>query len=96
MNEENNVNQETEEKKEVVETASVAEEKKVESTEKVDKEKEEKVKKMDEIFADASGPLIKDVAKIAGRDLTDAEKKELLNSLKAFFVLSSLMLKAFV
>ena len=93
MNEENNVNQETEEKKEVVETASVAEEKKVESTEKVDKE-EEKSKKMDEIFADTGEMVLKDVSKIAGRDLTDAEKKDVMNSLKAFFVLSSLMLKA--
>lgn len=93
MNEENNVNQETEEKKEVVETASVAEEKKVESTEKVDEEKE-KSKKMDEIFADTGEMVLKDVSKIAGRDLTDAEKKDVLNSLKAFFVLSSLMLKA--
>ena len=96
MNEENNVNQETEEKKEVVETVSVAEEKKVESTEKVDKEKEEKSKKMDEIFADTGEMVLKDVSKIAGRDLTDAEKKDVLNSLKAFFVLSSLMLKAFI
>ena len=95
MNEENNVNQETEEKKEVVETASVAEEKKVESTEKVDKE-EEKSKKMDEIFADTGEMVLKDVSKIAGRDLTDAEKKDVLNSLKSFFVLSSLMLKAFI
>lgn len=95
MNEENNVNQETEEKKEVVETASVAEEKKVESTEKVDKE-EEKSKKMDEIFANTGEMVLKDVSKIAGRDLTDAEKKDVLNSLKAFFVFSSLMLKAFI
>ena len=93
MNEENNVNQETEEKKEVVETASVAEEKKVESTEKVD---EETSKKMNEIFANTGEMVLKDVSNIAGRDLTDAEKKEVLNSLKAFFVLSSLMLKAFV
>ena len=85
MNEENNVNQET---------ASVAEEKKVESTEKVDKESEERMKKMDEIFADVGEMVIKDVAKIAGRDLTDAEKEEVQNSLKAFFVMSSLLLKA--
>ena len=86
MNEENNVNQETEEKKEVaMETASVAEEKKTEST-------EEKAKKMDELLADTGKMVLKDVVKIAGRDLTDAEKKEVLSSLKAFFLLSSLMM----
>ena len=86
MNEENNVNQETEEKKEVaMETASAAEEKKTEST-------EEKAKKMDELLADTGKMVLKDVVKIAGRDLTDAEKKEVLSSLKAFFLLSSLMM----
>ena len=84
MNEENNVNQETEEKKEVaMETASVAEEKKTET--------EEKAKKLDKVLADTGEIVLKDVAKIAGRDLTDAEKKEVLGSLKAFFLLSSLM-----
>lgn len=78
MNEENNVNQETEEKKELaMETASVAEEKKTEST-------EEKAKKMDEVFETSGEMVIKDVAKIAGRELTDEEKKEVLSSLKAF------------
>lgn len=87
MNEENNVNQETEEKKEVVGTASVAEEK---------KELEEKSKKMDEILADTGEIVLKDVYKIVGRDLTDAEKKDVLNSLKAYFLLASLMMKALV
>ena len=92
MNEENNVNQETEEKKEVVETASVAEEKKAESTEIVDKEKEEKAKKMDEVFDTTSDMVLSDVVKIVGRELTDDEKKKLGNSLKAHFVMTSLMM----
>lgn len=74
MNEENNVNQETEEKKEF----------------------EEKSKKMDEIFADTGEMILKDVSKIAGRDLTDAEKESVLNSLKSYFLITSLMLKALV
>ena len=90
MNEENNVNQETEEKKEVVmETASVAEEKKTEST-------EEKAKKLDKVLADTGEMVLKDFVKIAGRDLTDAEKKEVLRSLKAFFLLSSLIMSVVV
>ena len=72
MNEENNVNQETEEKV------------------------NEKAKKMNEVFSDMGEMVIEDVVKIAGRDLTDAEKKDVLNSLKAFFIMSSLMLKAVV
>ena len=67
MNEENNVNQETEEKK-------------TESTE----EKAKWNSKMDELLADTGEIVLKDVVKIAGRDLTDAEKKEVLSSLKAF------------
>ncbi len=92
MNKESNVNQETEEKKEVVETASVAEEKKVESTFSVDKEKEEKQKKMDEVFDNTSDMVLSDVVKIVGRELTDDEKKKLGNSLKAYFVMTSLMM----
>ena len=100
MNEENNVNQETEEKKEVVETASVAEEKKVESTEIVDKEKEEKSKKAakglgaaeKEVFDTTSDMVLSEVVKIVGRELTDDEKKKLGNSLKVYFVMTSLMM----
>lgn len=72
----NNVNQETEEKK-------------VESTEMVDKEK---AKKMDEVFNTTSDIVLSDIAKIVGRELTDDEKKKLGDSLKAYFVMTSLMM----
>lgn len=57
-----------------------------------DSEKEEKSKKMDEVFDTTSDMVLGDVAKIVGRDLTDEEKKTLGNSLKTYFVLTSLLM----
>ena len=65
-----------------------------EEKEMTTEEKEQKSKKMDEIFSDTGEMVLKDVSKIAGRDLTEDEKKSVMDSLKAFFVLTSLMMKA--
>lgn len=57
-----------------------------------DSEKEEKSKKMDEVFDTTSDMVLGDVAKIVGRELTDDEKKKLENSLKTYFVMTSLLM----
>lgn len=68
----------------------MAEEKKI----LTDAEKEQKSKKMDEVFETTSSGIFNDVTKIIGRDLTDEEKKDLGNSLKTYFVLTSLLMGA--
>lgn len=50
----------------------------------------EKSKQMDEVFDTTSSMVLKDVEKIVGRDLTDEEKKTLCDSLKAYFMFTSL------
>lgn len=55
-------------------------------------EKEQKSKKMDEVFDTTSDMILKDVEKIVGRDLTEDEKKSVMDSLKAFFAITSLMM----
>lgn len=55
-----------------------------------DSEMKEKSKQMDEVFDTTSSMVLKDVEKIVGRDLTDEEKKTLCDSLKAYFMFTSL------
>lgn len=61
-----------------------------------DEEKESKSKKMDEVFDNTSSMVLDKVKEIVGRDLTDEEKKTLCDSLKAYFMLTSLMMGAMV
>ena len=60
----------------------------------MNKEDEDKIEKMDEMLAMAGKPALERISKIAGRDLTDEEKKQFSTNLKAFFMFSILLLKA--
>lgn len=60
----------------------------------MNKEDEDKIEKMDKMLAMAGEPVLETISKIAGRDLTDEEKKQISTNLKAFFMFSTLLLKA--
>lgn len=49
-------------------------------------------KKMDEVFNMSSNVFFDDMKSIVGRDLTDEEKKKMGGSLKAYFLITTLIL----
>ncbi len=61
---------------------------------------EEKIKqkseKLGKVLKDCAKPVLKEFSKIVGRDLTDEENEKLVESLNAYFMMSTLLVHAFV